>query len=154
MKNTRKNLCENRKAFHDYFILERIEAGLALVGTEVKSIRMGKANMKDSFVFMKNSEAFVRGLHISPYDKGNLFNRDPLRIRKLLLHKREIARLGKQTQQEGLTLIPIALYLKEGRVKLEVAVAKGKKLHDKRSSEAERDAKREMEKAIKQRTPL
>jgi SsrA-binding protein len=151
MKSARKNLCENRKAFHDYFILERFEAGLVLVGTEVKSIRMGKANLKESFVAVKNNEAFVRGLHISPYEKGNLFNRDPLRVRKLLLHKREIVRLGKQAQQDGLTLIPLNLYLKDGYVKLEFALAKGKKLHDKRDSIAERDSKREMDRAVKMR---
>jgi len=145
-----KKLCENRKAFHDYFVLDRYEAGLSLVGTEVKSIRLGKANLKDSFVFIRDDEAFVRGLHISPYEQGNRFNQDPLRVRKLLLHKREIAKLSKESQQDSMTLIPLALYLNErGKIKMELAICKGKHLHDKRSSAAERDAKREMNRAIK-----
>ena len=145
-----KKLCENRKAFHDYFVLDRYEAGMALVGTEVKSIRLGKANLKDSFVFIKDGEAFVRGLHISPYEQGNRFNVEPTRVRKLLLHKREIAKLSKESQQDGMTLIPLALYLNErGKVKMELAVCKGKHLHDKRDSAAERDAKREMDRAMK-----
>ena len=145
-----KKLCENRKAFHDYFVLERYEAGIELAGTEVKSIRNGKANLKDSFVFIKSNEAFVRGLHISPYEQGNRFNVDPLRERKLLLHRREIVKLAKESQQDGMTLIPLSLYLNDrGKVKLELAVCKGKHLHDKREASAQRDAKREMDRAKK-----
>ena len=152
MKTQKKNLCENRKARHDYFILEHLEAGIELVGTEVKSIRMGRANLKESYIYTKDGEAFVRGLHISPYEKGNLFNRDPLRVRRLLLHKREITRLAKQAQQDGLTVIPLALYLNDsGKVKVEIAFCKGKQLHDKRDSAAERDAAREIDRTLKER---
>jgi len=152
MKQKRNNLCENRKARHDYFIIDTYEAGLSLVGTEVKSIRQGKANLKESFVFIKNGEAFVRGLHISPYEQGNIFNRDPLRLRKLLLHKREIVKLAQAAQQDGMTLIPLALYLNDGgKVKMELAICKGKHNHDKRDDAAARDAKREIDREIKQR---
>ncbi len=152
MKSKPKTLCDNRKASHDYFVLERFEAGLELVGTEVKSIRMGKANLKEAFVYVKNGEAFVRGMHISPYEKGNLFNRDPMRVRKLLMHKREIVRLGKEALKDGLTLIPLSLYLNEtGKVKMQLGLCKGKHLHDKRDSAAERDANREMDRALKER---
>lgn len=137
-----KVLAENRKARHEYFIESTYECGIALVGTEVKSIRMGKVNIKDSYVRIKNGEAFVIGMHVSPYEKGNIFNRDPFRERKLLLHKREIRKLLALSQADGYSLIPLKLYLRDGKVKLELAVAKGKKLYDKRHDIAERDARR------------
>ena len=140
-----KVLAENRKARHEYFIESTYECGIALVGTEVKSIRMGKVNIKDSYVRIKNGEAFVIGMHVSPYEKGNIFNRDPFRERKLLLHKREIRKLLALPQADGYSLIPLKLYLRDGKVKLELAVAKGKKLYDKRHDIAERDARRAMD---------
>ena len=150
VKKGRRSLAENRKARHDYFIEDTYECGIALVGTEVKSIRMGKVNIKDSYAKVKNGEAFVVGMHVSPYEQGNIFNRDPFRERKLLLHKREIAKLAALSQAEGYSLIPLELYLKDGRVKLMLAVAKGKKLYDKRHDIAERDAKRQMERREKE----
>ena len=138
-------LSENRKARHEYFIEDTYECGIALIGTEVKSIRMGKVNIKDSYARVKDGEIFVVGMHVSPYEKGNIFNRDPFRERKLLLHKREIRKLGALSQADGYSLIPTKLYLKDGKVKLELAVAKGKKLYDKRHDIAERDAKRAMD---------
>jgi len=146
-----KQIAQNRKAYHDYFILERYEAGIELFGTEVKSIRAGNVNLKDSFCIVKNGELFVRNMHISPYEKGNIFNRDPLRPKRLLMHKREINRLQGRLQQEGLALVPLSVYLKNSRVKVELALCKGKKLHDKRDAAARRDAGREMQKAIKER---
>ncbi len=140
-----KLLSENRKARHEYFIEDTYECGIALIGTEVKSIRMGKVNIKDSYAKVKDGEVFVVGMHVSPYEKGNIFNRDPFRERKLLLHKREIRKLGALSQADGYSLIPTKLYLKDGKVKLELAVAKGKKLYDKRHDIAERDAKRAMD---------
>ena len=140
-----KVLAENRKARHEYFIESTYECGIALVGTEVKSIRMGKVNIKDPYVRIKNGEAFVIGMHVSPYEKGNIFNRDPFRERKLLLHKREIRKLLALSQADGYSLIPLKLYLRDGKVKLELAVAKGKKLYDKRHDIAERDARRAMD---------
>ena len=140
-----KLLSENRKARHEYFIEDTYECGIALIGTEVKSIRMGKVNIKDSYAKVKDGEIFVIGMHVSPYEKGNIFNRDPFRERKLLLHKREIRKLGALSQADGYSLIPTKLYLKDGKVKLELAVAKGKKLYDKRHDIAERDAKRAMD---------
>lgn len=140
-----KLLSENRKARHEYFIEDTYECGIALIGTEVKSIRMGKVNIKDSYARVKDGEIFVVGMHVSPYEKGNIFNRDPFRERKLLLHKREIRKLGALSQADGYSLIPTKLYLKDGKVKLELAVAKGKKLYDKRRDIAERDAKRAMD---------
>lgn len=140
-----KVLAENRKARHEFFIEDTYECGIALVGTEVKSIRMGKVNIKDSYAKVKGSEVYVVGMHVSPYEKGNIFNRDPFRERKLLLHKREIRKLGVLSQADGYSLIPLKLYLKDGKVKLELAVAKGKKLYDKRHDIAERDAKRAMD---------
>ena len=140
-----KLLSENRKARHEYFIEDTYECGIALIGTEVKSIRMGKVNIKDSYAKVKDGEIFVVGMHVSPYEKGNIFNRDPFRERKLLLHKREIRKLGALSQADGYSLIPTKLYLKDGKVKLELAVAKGKKLYDKRRDIAERDAKRAMD---------
>lgn len=146
-----KSLAENRKARHDYFIEERYEAGIELVGTEVKSIRAGKANLKDSYGEIKNGEIFVRNMHISPYEQGNIFNKDPLRDRKLLLHKAEINKLLGFTTQKGYTLIPLSLYLKNGRVKVCLAVAKGKKNYDKRDALIEKAAKREIERQVKER---
>ena len=144
-----KTVAQNKKARHDYFIEDTVEAGLVLCGTEVKSIRMGKVNLKDSYVFYKDGELFVRGMHVSPYEKGNIFNTDPLRVRKLLLNKREIRKLHALNQQDGMSLIPLRLYLRHGLVKLELAVARGKKLHDKRHALAEKDAKRAMDRSIK-----
>ncbi len=145
VKNGVKLLTENRKARHEYFVESTYECGIALVGTEVKSIRMGKVNIKDSYAKVKDGEVFVVGMHVSPYEKGNIFNRDPFRDRKLLLHKREIRKLNALSQADGYSLIPLKLYLKDGKVKLELAVAKGKKLYDKRHDIAERDAKRAMD---------
>ncbi|MCQ2451907.1 MAG: SsrA-binding protein SmpB [Oscillospiraceae bacterium] len=142
----------NRKATHDYFILERYEAGIELFGTEVKSIRMGTVNLKDSFCTIKDGELFAHGIHISPYEKGNIFNREPLRPKRLLMHKREIMRLFGRIKQEGLALIPLSLYFNDSRrVKVELGLAKGKKLYDKRDDAARRDAGREMDKAMKER---
>lgn len=143
-----KVLVTNRAARHEYFIDETYEAGLELKGTEVKSIRMGRANLKEAYCAIKNAEVFIQGMHISPYEQGNIFNVDPLRDRKLLLHKREIQKLIGMTQRDGYTLIPLSLYLKKGRVKLELALARGKKLYDKRDDAAKRTAQREMEKAF------
>lgn len=148
-KEAVKVIVQNRKARHDYFIEETVEAGIALQGTEVKSLRMGKANLQDSYAQVRNGEVFVSGLHISPYDMGNRFNHDPLRTRKLLLHKGEIVKLGAQVQKKGLTLVPLSLYFKHGMVKMELAVARGKMLHDKRDDIAEREAKREIDRRIK-----
>ncbi|MBO4879575.1 MAG: SsrA-binding protein SmpB [Clostridia bacterium] len=145
IKRGEKQLAENRKARHEYFIESTYECGIALVGTEVKSIRMGKVNIKDSYAKVKKGEAFVIGMHVSPYEKGNIFNRDPFRERKLLLHKREIAKLQSLSEADGYSLIPLRLYLKDDKVKLELAVAKGKKLYDKRHAIAERDAKRQID---------
>ena len=150
IKRGEKQLAENRKARHEYFIESTYECGLALVGTEVKSIRMGKVNIKDSYAKVKNGEAFVVGMHVSPYEKGNIFNRDPFRERKLLLHKREILKLRALSEADGYSLIPLDLYLKDGLVKMTLAVAKGKKLYDKRHDIAERDAKRQMEQRRKE----
>lgn len=145
-----RRIAENRKARHDYFIEDTYEAGIALVGTEVKSIRAGKVNIKDSYVKIKNGEAIVIGMHISPYENGNIFNRDPFRERKLLLHKREILKLKSLSEAEGYSLIPLNLYIRDGLVKMELAVAKGKKLYDKRHDIAERDAKRQIEQRRKE----
>lgn len=148
-KENKKVLATNRKAQHDYFIEDRYEAGVELYGTEVKSIRQGTLNLRDSFCTIKDGELWVRGMHVSPYEKGNIFNRDPLRPKRLLLHKREIWKLKAKVEQDGYTLVPTSVYLKGPRVKVEVAVAKGKRLHDKRDAAAERDAKREMERVLK-----
>ena len=144
-----KIIAENRKARHDYFILESLEAGLALKGTEVKSMRAGHANLKDSYIFIQNNEAFIEGMHISPYEQGNIFNVDPLRKRKLLLHKKEILKLRAKTQEKGLGIVPLKLYFKNGRVKVEIAVVRGKKLYDKRDDIRKRDLKREHERDYK-----
>ena len=146
-----KVIANNKKAYHDYFIEDKYEAGIELLGTEVKSVRQGSVNLKDSWVNIKSGEAFVMGMHISPYEKGNIFNKDPLRVRKLLLHKREIAKLYVLVKQDGYSLIPTSVYLKGSHVKVEVALAKGKKLYDKRETEAKKSAKRDMERAMKNR---
>ena len=146
-----KTIADNRKAFHDYFVLERYEAGIELAGTEVKSIRAGQVNLKDSYCTVKNGELFVRAMHISPYEHGNIFNKDPVRPRRLLMHKREIAKLNARVMQDGVALVPLSLYFKDSRVKVELGLCKGKKLYDKRESEARRDAGREMNKAMKER---
>lgn len=148
-KENKKVLATNRKATHDYFIEDRYEAGVELYGTEVKSIRQGTLNLRDSFCTIKDGELWVRGMHVSPYEKGNIFNRDPLRPKRLLLHKREIWKLKAKVEQDGYTLVPLTVYLKGPRVKVEVALAKGKRLHDKRDAAAERDAKREMDRVLK-----
>ncbi len=144
-----KVIAVNRKARHDYFVLETFETGIELAGTEVKSIRAGGVNLKDSWCTIDDGELFVKGMHISPYDKGNVFNRDPFRVRKLLMHKREIMRLLGKVKQEGLTLIPLSLYFKKNHVKLEMGLCKGKQLHDKREDMARRDAAREIQRAMK-----
>lgn len=146
-----KKIAENRKANHDYFVLDTYEAGIELVGTEVKSIRLGNVNLKDSWCSIDNGEIFVRGMHISPYEKGNIFNRDPLRVRKLLMHRREINKLFGTVKQDGLSLIPLSIYFKDSKVKMAVGLCKGKKLYDKRDDAAKRDAKREIERNLKSR---
>ena len=146
-----KTIAENRKARHEYFVLESYEAGIELVGTEVKSIRQGGVNLKDSWCSIDGGELFVRGMHISPYEKGNIFNRDPLRKRKLLMHRREINKLFGTVKQDGLSLIPLSIYFKDSRVKMQVGLCKGKKLYDKRGDAAKRDAKREIDRNIKSR---
>lgn len=146
-----KTMAQNRKAFHDYFVEDRLEAGIELKGTEVKSVRAGTLNLKDSYVIVKNGEAYVHSMHISPYDKGNIFNHDPDRPKRLLLHKREINKLHALVKQDGLTLIPLSVYFKDARVKVELGVCKGKKNYDKRDDAAKRDAKREMDRAMKER---
>ena len=146
-----KTVAQNRKAFHEYFVEERFEAGISLSGTEVKSIRQGKLNLKDSYCTVKNGELFVRGMHISPYEQGNIFNKDPMRDRRLLMHKREIMRLYGRVKQDGMALIPLSVYFSGPLVKVELGLCKGKKLHDKRDAAAERDAKRVMDRAIKEK---
>ncbi len=140
-----KIIANNKKAFHDFFIEERYEAGISLVGTEVKSIRLGKVNLRDAYAQSRNGEMFVHNMHISPYEKGNIFNKDPLRPRKLLLHKREINKLFGLTMQKGYSIVPLSVYLKNGRVKLEIGLAKGKKLYDKRQTLKEQAVKRDRE---------
>lgn len=144
-----KLIASNRKAFHDYFVLQKLEAGLALTGTEVKSLREGRVNLKDSYIDIDRGEAFLVGAHISPYSHGNRENHDPERKRKLLLHRREIDRLQGQVVEKGLTVVPLRLYFKNGRVKAEIAVVRGKKLYDKREAERRRELDREAEAAIK-----
>ena len=144
-----KPIATNRKAFHDFHIMDRYEAGVALTGTEVKSLREGKANLKDSYIVFRGGEAFLFGTHISPYTHGNLQNHDPLRTRKLLLHRQEIEKLAALVAEKGLTVVPLRLYFKHGRVKAEIAVVKGKKLYDKRETERRREAEREVAAAIK-----
>ena len=146
-----KIAAQNRKAYHDYFVEERYEAGIELAGTEVKSIRGGRVNLKDSYCVAKDGELFALSMHISPYEKGNIFNKDPYRTRKLLMHKKEILKLFGQVKQGGYTLVPVSMYFKDSRVKVQVGLCKGKKLHDKRDSIAARDAKREIDRAMKER---
>lgn len=143
-------IARNKKAYHDYFVLETYEAGIELYGTEIKSIRKGKVNLKDSFCSVDGGEMFAIGMHISPYEQGNIFNRNPLRKKKLLLHKREIMKLFGQSREKGLSIIPLELYIKNGRAKLEIGLCKGKKLHDKRDVAAARDAQRTIERALKE----
>jgi SsrA-binding protein len=147
----KKEITANKKAFHEYFVLERFEAGIELAGAEVKSVRAGNVNLKDSFCTIKNGELFVRGMHISPYEQGNIFNRDPVRARKLLMHKREIIKLNARVMQDGVALIPLSLYFKDSKVKIELGLCKGKKLHDKRDSEADRQSKRDIDRVMKER---
>ena len=149
--NDIKNVAQNRKAFHDYFIQDKFDAGIELFGTEVKSIRQGGINLKDSFCVVKNGEIFVYGMHISPYEKGNIFNRDPVRPRRLLMHRKEINRLAARSQQDGLTIVPTSVYLKGSLVKIEICLAKGKKLYDKREADAKRDANREIDRAVREK---
>ncbi|MCT4660688.1 MAG: SsrA-binding protein SmpB [Tissierellales bacterium] len=144
-------IANNKKARHDFFIEDTIEVGVVLTGTEIKSIRKGKVNLKDSYASIKDAEIFVYSMHISPYEQGNIYNVDPLRVRKLLLHKREIRKLIGYVQQKGYSLIPLKLYLKGGRAKIELAVAKGKKLHDKRQTLAKKDADRRMRKHMSEK---
>ena len=146
-----KIVSQNKKAYHDYFIEDTYEAGIELKGTEIKSIRKGSANLKDSYIRIKNGEAFLEGMHVAPYEQGNIFNHDPLRTRKLLLHKKQINKLYREVKESGLTLIPTKLYFgdKSSKIKVEVAVARGKKLYDKRQDLKAKDAKRDIEKALK-----
>ena len=151
VKETFKTISQNKKAHHDYFVEESFEAGIELCGTEVKSLRAGKVNLKDAWCSIVEGELFVNGMHISPYDQGNLFNRDPMRVRRLLLHKLEIMRLFGLVKQDGYALIPVSIYFKGSRVKLQVGLCRGKKLYDKRSDMAARDAKRDIQRALKER---
>ena len=144
-----KTITTNKKAFHDYFVEESMEAGIELAGTEVKALRAGTVNLKDAWCSIVEGEIFVNGMHISPYEKGNIFNKDPRRPRRLLAHKAEIRRLGQQIKLQGYTLVPLSLYFKKGRVKLELGLCKGKKLYDKRATAAARDAKRDIDRALK-----
>ncbi len=146
-----KIIAENRKAFHDYFIDERFEAGVALSGTEVKSLRAGKVNLRDSYCQVKDGEMYLIGVHISPYENGNRFNLDPDRTRKLLMHKREIIKLYSKTKEDGLTLVPTKCYFKDSKVKFEIGIARGKKDYDKRDVEAQKQAKRDIDRAVKNR---
>jgi len=151
-KENVKIAAQNKKARHDYFIEQALETGIVLSGTEVKSIRLGKVNLKDSYAAIENGEVVLKGMHISPYEQGNIFNKDPVRDRKLLLHRYEINKLIGYTQQKGMSLVPLQLYFKRGNVKVELGVAKGKKLYDKREDIAEKDAKREIDRRLKENT--
>ena len=151
-KDSVKIVANNKKAYHDYFIVDKFEAGIELVGTEVKSIRAGKINLKESWCMIKRGEIFVNGMHISPYEFGNIFNKDPFRVRKLLLHKKEIDKLFGKIKQEGLTIIPLSVYFKGSRVKVEIGLCKGKNLHDKRETLAKREANRDIERALRERS--
>ena len=150
-KNYVRQVASNKKAYHDYFIEDTYECGIALVGTEVKSIRAGKVNLKDSYAQVKNGECYLIGMHVSPYEQGNIFNKDPLRPRRLLMHKREIVKLNARIMQDGVALIPLSLYFKDSRVKVELGLCKGKKTYDKREAVAKRDAKREMDRAMREK---
>ena len=151
MKENLKTIAQNKKAFHDYFLEESFEAGIELCGTEVKSIRQGRVNLKDSWCSIVDGEMLVNGMHISPYEQGNIFNKDPMRVRRLLMHKREIMRLFGLVKQDGYSLIPVSLYFKGSRVKVQVGLCKGKKLYDKRSDLAARAAKRDIQRAMNER---
>ena len=148
-KEAMKLVANNKKAYHDYFIDENYEAGIELHGTEVKSMRMGKCSIKEAFIRIENGEVFVYGMHVSPYEKGNLFNKDPLRVKKLLMHKQEITKLAGKIAEKGFTLVPLQVYFKDGRAKVEIGLARGKKLYDKRQDIAKKDQKREAEKEFK-----
>ena len=150
-KSNDKMVANNKKAYHDYFILDKIETGIALHGTEVKSLRMGKCSIKEAFVRIEDGEVFVYGMHVSPYEKGNIFNKDPLRVKKLLLHKYEINKLLGKIKEKGYTLVPLQVYFKDGKVKVEIGLARGKKLYDKREAIAKKDQRREAEKEFKVR---
>lgn len=150
-KSGMKLIANNKKAYHDYFILETYEAGIALHGTEVKSLRMGKCSIKEAFIRVESEEVYVYGMHISPYEKGNIFNKDPLRVRKLLLHKSEIRKLLGKTKEKGMTLVPLKVYFKDSLVKVEIGLAKGKKLYDKRQDIAKKDQQREAQRDFKVR---
>ncbi|MEG2929669.1 MAG: SsrA-binding protein SmpB [Oscillospiraceae bacterium] len=149
VKSGNKDIAVNRKARHEYFVIEAMETGIELVGTEVKSLREGAVNLKDAWVDVINGELYVLGMHISPYEKGNIFNRDPIRVRKLLVHKKQIFDIQQQLKIQGLTLIPLKLYFKGARVKMEVGICKGKKLYDKREDAAKKDAQRDIQRAVK-----
>ena len=144
-----KIVVQNKKAYHDYFILDTYEAGIELKGTEIKSVRKGSANLKDSYIRIKNNEAFIENMHIAPYEQGNIFNHEPLRTRKLLLHKKEIKKLQKEVKENGLTIVPTKLYLNTSKLKVEVALVRGKKLYDKRQDLKAKDAKRDIDRALK-----
>ncbi len=148
-KEAMKLVANNKKAYHDYFIEEKYEAGLVLHGTEVKSLRMGKCSVKEAFIRIENGEVFIYGMHISPYEKGNIFNKDPLRVKKLLLHKQQIRKLIGDSSEKGYTIVPLQVYFKDGRAKIEIGLAKGKKLYDKRQDIARKDQRREAEKELK-----
>lgn len=150
-KSGKKLIAQNREVRHEYFVVEALETGIALVGTEVKSLRAGGVNLKDSWADIEDGELIAKGIHISPYEQGNIFNKDPRRPRKLLAHKAEIRRLGQQIKLQGYTLVPLSMYFKQGRVKVELGLCKGKKLYDKRDSDAERNARRDMDRAMKER---
>ena len=148
-KTNGKLIANNKKAYHDYFIEEKYEAGLVLHGTEVKSLRMGKCSVKESFIRIEGGEVFIYGMHVSPYEKGNIFNKDPLRVRKLLLHRQQIRKLIGSIAEKGYTIVPLTVYFKDGRAKMEIGLAKGKKLYDKRQDIAKKDQRREAEKEMK-----
>lgn len=151
-KESLKTIAQNKKAYHEYFVIESFEAGIELCGTEVKSIRQGRVNLKDAWCTIDKGELFVKGMHVSPYEQGNIFNKDPLRVRKLLMHRREIMRLLGQVKQDGYSLIPLSLYFKGSKVKLQLGLCKGKKLYDKRADMAAKTAKRDIERAVKERS--
>lgn len=151
MENEKQVIARNKKAYHDYFVLETYEAGLELYGTEIKSIRQGHVNLKDSWCSFDNGEMFAVGMHVSPYEQGNIFNRDPMRRKRLLLHKKEIEKLFAESQQQGLAVVPLQLYIFKGRAKLEIGLCKGKKLYDKRAVAAKRASERDIDRALKER---
>ena len=151
MNENGRTVAQNKKAYHDYFVLEEYEAGIELFGTEVKSIREGRVNLKDAWCSIDNGEIFVNGMHISPYEQGNIFNRDPLRKKRLLMHKREIHKLYGTVKQQGLTLIPLSVYFKKGKAKIKVGLCKGKKIYDKRDVAAKKEANRSIDREIKER---